>query len=356
MSDSLNISTATESDLHAWDEYMLSQPSSCFYQSSMWARFLTGHLGFGQASLVARRGSKIAGVLPLYLVSRFPLGSKLISIPFNMTAGGVVGDDPQVRRALLARAVDVGRTSGAGYLEIRTSSENAQMAEMGFIEHRPFFYAEIPLIGHDANYKRMAGRKRTYLNSCIRAGMGISERSSLDELHEYYDRVLTPHFKRKGTPLCSFKSLRAIWAHGGPPRENAVLITARLDNAVVGGIILYCYGNTVMLRALASLSQYWQTRVNVALVWAGIEYGYRNHYRVLNYGVSDRDQHGQLQFKKDMGADIKDTFSYTYALRSSPTDLGNFSESRTKFVRKIWTLAPRTLTDLIGPSIANWLC
>lgn len=356
MPNALDISTATESDLHAWDEYVLSQPSSCFYQSSMWARFLTGHLGFGQASLVARRGGKIVGVLPLFLVSKFPLGSKLISIPFNMTAGGVVSEDPEVHAALLKAALETGRNCKAKYLEIRQATGDAQAMAMGFAQRKPFLFGEIPLTGHDENYKRLNPKRRRNLKHCRKAGVRISQSFSLDELRNYYDRVLTPHFKHKGSPWVSFKFLKAIWEQGGPPKRNVVLITARLDDAVIGGNILYCYGDTLMQKIQASLPQYWKMGVNASLVWAGIEYGNLNRYRVLNYGISDRDQHGQLHFKKDMGSDVKDTFSYTYAFHGSPMNLENFSENRTRFVRKIWTLAPRILTDLMGPSISNWLC
>lgn len=352
----MSVSAAAEKDWKEWDDFVLSRPLSYYYQSSSWMRFLSEYVSYGQKSLIARRGGSVTGVLPLFLVSKPLLGSKLISIPFDMTVGGVLSDDADSRSALLARAVETGRLSGCKYIEIRPSSADREALSLGFKEHRPFVWGKIPLTGIEANYKRTDSSRRNDINRCRKSGVEIAERSSINDLRDYYYRVMIPHFREKGTPLFSFDYLKALWLRGGPPEKNMALITARLNNAVIGGIILFRHGNTVTLKALASLPGYRRMGVNAAIGWAGIEYGLRNGCKMLNFGISERDKPGQSHFKQDLGAEIEETFSYTLALGGTPVPLEKFSEDRTRFVRKVWSLLPRAVTGPAGKFITEWLC
>ncbi len=354
--DPVKISFVEEKDWSAWDEYILSMPSSCFYQSSFWAKILAGRKCFEVKSLVARHNNKITGILPLFLVKKPFLGSKLISIPFDMTSGGVVCEDAEVLEILLKYAVNLAVNLQVKYLEIRACDDIAIAEKLGFKLNKPFQCGMIPLIDVDSNYKRLDSSRRNDISRCRRSGIVTSAKTSIADFFNYYAGILAPHFKQRGSPLFSFGFVESILKSVESPKSEVVLISAEFKEKMIGGAILYCYGDTVVLKSLASLPEYRRSGADPAIVWKTIEYGLENNYRSINFGISDRTKPGQIHFKKDLGSEIKDTLSYTYAVKSKPVALDGFSEERTKFIRKIWAHMPNAFTDILSPQIIDWLC
>jgi hypothetical protein len=76
----------------------------------------------------------MAGVLPLFHVPGRLLGSRLVSTPAGVY-GGVLAEDLDAGRALVAEAKRLARQLDVGHLELREPSESAALA--GDAELRP---------------------------------------------------------------------------------------------------------------------------------------------------------------------------------------------------------------------------
>src|SRR5918993_2475233 len=77
----------------ACDRFLLSHPSSLFYSSSKYRRFLLELLGCEDETLVAVDGGVVRGVLPL-LSLRGEKGRVYNSLPYYGSNGGIVVDSP----------------------------------------------------------------------------------------------------------------------------------------------------------------------------------------------------------------------------------------------------------------------
>lgn len=105
-------------DAVACDAYVEAHPCGTPYQTSGWIQALQRNFGHRDFTLVARRGDRLCGILPLLLVESRLTGARLVSTPLA-SYGGALADDAGVAAELVARAKIVARGLGVGHLELR---------------------------------------------------------------------------------------------------------------------------------------------------------------------------------------------------------------------------------------------
>jgi hypothetical protein len=94
----------------AWNDYVQRSPLAIAWQAYEWSNVVAHHYDYDFHPLAVFRGKDIVGILPLYFGS---LGKTIgfISVPFAV-AGGIVGDDEEIRAALLDKAIAMSREEG----------------------------------------------------------------------------------------------------------------------------------------------------------------------------------------------------------------------------------------------------
>ena len=94
----------TEQDNAAWEQFVNGHENAVFYHTLAWRDFV----------LVCEQNGRITGILPMFLV-RFPLlGSKLISQPYDIGAGGPLVSEPTAAIHLADRDMQLARELRAG--------------------------------------------------------------------------------------------------------------------------------------------------------------------------------------------------------------------------------------------------
>jgi hypothetical protein len=91
-----------------WDRFVQESPGVIAWHSYRWADVLAQHYGTEFYPLAVYDGSGICGILPLYRIKTLRSGEALISIP-HFVAGGIVAEREDVRRALLDKAIAMGK-------------------------------------------------------------------------------------------------------------------------------------------------------------------------------------------------------------------------------------------------------
>ncbi|HVS17017.1 MAG TPA: peptidoglycan bridge formation protein FemAB, partial [Planctomycetota bacterium] len=115
---SLEVRPARAADAAAADAFVRAHPRASFFHQSAWGRVVADVFGHAPCSLVAVRGERLVGVLPL-ASCRAPLGAEvLISVPYAVY-GGPLGDDADIESALVRAAVDEADRRGVRRLELR---------------------------------------------------------------------------------------------------------------------------------------------------------------------------------------------------------------------------------------------
>ena len=116
---SLNVSLAGQRDTKAWDDYVGGHPDSFYCLTTAWRDVVEAVYGHRSYYLMAREGTALRGVLPLFLVKSRLFGRVLASGPFA-SAGAVCADDDAAGNALVERAIKVAREQRVGYLELKS--------------------------------------------------------------------------------------------------------------------------------------------------------------------------------------------------------------------------------------------
>lgn len=100
------------------DAYVRAHARGTFFHQSGWRRVVERVYGHDALDVIAWRGERVVGVLPLMLCRR-PFGlSLVVSMPYA-TYGGPLGDDAAIEHALVERAQRLSEELRVGHLELR---------------------------------------------------------------------------------------------------------------------------------------------------------------------------------------------------------------------------------------------
>ena len=114
----IHVCPLEQSDTANWDSFVLSHPSGSFFHQSGWKRVMEKTYGYESHYLLAKRGDRITGIAPAFLVSNWMTGRCLISIPFAVY-GGICAEDDRSRQALVSHLEQLAANLGVEYLEFR---------------------------------------------------------------------------------------------------------------------------------------------------------------------------------------------------------------------------------------------
>src|SRR6185312_782051 len=101
--DSPRIHRLAADETAAWDGFVAGRADGSFFHLSAWRRIFEENFRLRPHYLVAERGGRITGVLPLVEQNSLLFGHGLISAPFCAEAGPLAEDDSS-RAALDAAA------------------------------------------------------------------------------------------------------------------------------------------------------------------------------------------------------------------------------------------------------------
>src|SRR3954454_5232514 len=102
-----------------WSRFLESHPGANLYHTKIWRDLIGEIFGHEPVYLAAEVEGRINGILPLFHVQAPLLGSKLISLPYDIGSGGALAADTASELALVKQAVEIARERKVDYLELR---------------------------------------------------------------------------------------------------------------------------------------------------------------------------------------------------------------------------------------------
>jgi hypothetical protein len=123
---------------------------------------------------------------------------------------------------------------------------------------------------------------------------------------------------------------------------KGALMLADYEGEVIGGVMYLEWQNKLFYKFNASNSQHTSLRPNDLVVWEGMKYGRSKGYEYLDFGVSDWDQEGLLQYKRKFATEEK-TISF---LRHMPAGSPSAKEQQ---IRQLLPQITDLFTDTAVP-------
>lgn len=340
-------------DSRQWIDFLKRHPQANLYHTPEWRDLLVEVFGHSPVYLVAESEGKVSGVLPLFFVRAPFLGSKLISIPYDIGSGGALAADAASERALVEQAVKIAERRKVNYLELRYSAPRDFLESMGFQKSEPVLISEMDLGPEEQVWLKAEKDHRKAVQKAEKRGIEVREAVTLDDYREF-ERVQLQVFRDFGTPPYGSNYFPALWKKLLPAGEVKILLSY-LDGQCVGGLVLFGWGKNLVSKFAACLPHAVPLRAYAALYWRAIQIGIQLGYERLSWGTSSRDQTGLIEFKERWGAVTRPGVLYSLPVRGKIPDISKYYDS-SGLERRVWRKLPIPLTQMGGAILSRWFC
>ncbi len=340
-------------DAAAWHTFISCHDDAVFYHTLAWRDFVHTVFGHRPYYLVCEQGDRITGVLPMFLVSYPMLGSKLISLPYDIGAGGPLAEDVPAASQLARHAMILATQLGVGYLQFRCAGTNAALAQLDLDESEPVILSEIALDNEHDVWSRIEKDHRKAIRKAQTRGVVTREAESLDDYLKFFN-VYLQVFRAFGTPPYGQDYFEHLW-HDLAPAGHARLVLTEVEGRCVGGLLMFAFGRNLTSKFAAVLPEAVPLRAYPALYWRAIEIGLQENFARLSWGTSSRDQTGLIEFKERWGANSTVTAFYDLAVKGRPPNIEKYYDTE-GLVRRLWKKLPLAVTPVLGRRLNRWFC
>jgi len=336
-----------------WTDFVSRHPGATLYHTLDWREVLTRVFGHRPQYLWCEDGGRVLGVLPLFRVSLPLVGSKLISIPYDIGSGGPLAEDDRAERELASRAMELAREQRVGFLEMRCGAARPALERLELERGEPVILSDVALDDREAVWGRIAKDHQKSIKKADRRGVTVREADGLEDYLKFY-RVYLKVFRDFGTPPYAERYFRTLWEvlH---PSGGVRLFVAEAGGRYLGALQLFCWHRRLVSKFAACLPEAVPLRAYPALYWRAMEWGLDNGYEHLSWGTSSRAQSGLIEFKERWGAYSHPAVFYGLPVRGALPDVEKYYESG-GLARAVWRRLPLGITPFLGGLINRWFC
>ena len=341
------------SDTAAWMRFLESHPDAGLYHTPLWRDTIADIFGLTPIYLAAQAGGELTGILPLFYVSAPLMGSKLISIPYDIGSGGALAMDAATEAALVERALEVAREKNVNYLELRYRTPRPALEQLGLQKSEPVLISEMALGSEEQVWAQVEKDHRKAVQKAAKRGIEVREAVTLEDFRAF-ERVQLEVFRDFGTPPYGSNYFPTLWRKLVPEKRVNILL-AYIDGKCAGGLVLFGWGRNMISKFAACVPDAVPLRAYAALYWRAIQLAITLGYQRLSWGTSSADQTGLIEFKERWGAITRPAVLYSLPVRGKVPDISKYYDS-TGIERRIWRKLPIWATQAGGGILSRWFC
>ena len=327
-------------DEAAWDEFVAQHPCGTPFHLIAWKRSIEETFGFRSCYLVATSGSRLCGVLPLFLVRNLIVGKALISSPFAVY-GGILASDEATRQALHIAAIQTGKELRVDRIEFR-NMDRQQCVGLPNVD-RYVAWTQHLTSDEGELLESLPKKTRNVVRKTLKQGFVIRRHAGL----QYFEDLYSSNMRRLGTPSFPhawFKSLvrnfsqmidvSEVWL-GNKPMAASLCFLSK------GDMHIYYAAADTAYNALGPNSFMYFDHLR----WAGT-----HGFTTFDFGRCKRGT-GVYDFKSHWKT-VERELPYQIVPICRP-DIPNFSPTNPKFelMIRVWRRLPLWLTRALGPKI-----
>lgn len=337
----MKIILAENDDLKEWDAYIHAHPNGCVFQTSAWRRVVESTYGHRPFYLMAKNGSAVCGVLPIFLLYGRFFGRVMATSPYA-SSGAVCADNEEVAHALVERAIRLAREHEVNYLELKSRSIT-RCAELQ--HHNDYLNYYMPIDEPDVMWRsRLKKKTRESVRRSEKYGLTLEKGHHL--LDAFY-QVMVVSMRRLGTPVHSKLLYQNIMVSFG---QNANLFAVKYNGIPISISLVLRFRKEFVALIRGSLDEYYHLRPNNFLYWGLFKEAYLSGANSFDLGRSLAGS-GPAVFKESWGAEAKPLYYEYFLNRKKTIPKINQDNPSYNLPRLIWRHIPLSLTKLLGPHL-----
>jgi FemAB-related protein (PEP-CTERM system-associated) len=332
-----------QDDHEAWDRFVCEHSSGSPFHLTAWKKSIEQTFGYESKYLVVVQGSRIRGVLPLFLVKNLLLGKVLISSPFAVY-GGILADSDGAREALCTHVRHMGESLGVQYVELRNAAEEQCTGLPRITRYVTFTQS----IGPDERaILESIPRKTRYmvrkaLEKDLKTRHQVSDPTTFADL---YSRNL----RKLGTPSFPTRFFQTLLENF---RGMADIREVMLGDKVVAAVLSFYFSDQVLPYYGASDPQFNTLAPNNFMYFDLMRWGGQNGYSIFDFGRSKKVK-GSYDFKSHWGM-MERELPYELMLIKRK-QIPNYTPTNPVFQLPIlcWQRLPLSVTRILGPLLVR---
>ncbi len=311
-----------------WLDYVSTHKEATIFHHPNWIRVLEATYNFKSACLACVRNEEVVGILPLLEVRSWLTGKRAVCLPYS-DACVPLSEDPEVGNQLVSYCSDLLQKNQWKHIEIRGAMIYPSLvASARFKTHT----AELNVDSEKVFQQLRKSQVQRGISKSLRSGVRVERRQDLEAMKEFIRlNVLTR--KKHGMPPQPDKF---FWNF----HENLILkgngfvgIAVYEDRIIAASVFLH-FRNCVYYKYGASDESFLKYRPNHLIMWDAVKWGCENGFGSFNFGRTDPDNEGLLDYKRGWGTIESDLVYYRMSGDKQSSDGTNGMVERMKPIMK----------------------
>ncbi len=338
--DDLTVTLATDRQRGEWNAFVDGHPDACGYHEWEWRRVFEASFGHECLYLVARRGNRVEGILPLVFIKSWLFGRSMTSLPF-LNYGGALAESDAASRALLETAATLAQERRCRHIELRHTARHFD--DLPCRQHK----VSMRLSLRNGLWDSLDRKVRNQIRKAEKSQLTVS-RGGAELLDDFY-AVFARNMRDLGTPVYARRFFDEV-LDAFPDRVRVLVV--RLKDVAVAAGLTYRTGTTTEVPWASSVRDYNSLCPNHLLYWHAIESAVAEGCEVFDFGRSTPNE-GTYRFKEQWGATPL-TLHWEYVLfRGGRVPDQSPKNPKFRLAIAAWRRLPVSLTKAVGPPIVR---
>ena len=338
------IQRLSDADVAKWDAFLDTREEATLCHHVRWRRLIEDQFGHQTHYLYATGAAgEVLGVLPLIRLKSRLFGDYMVSMPY-MNYGGAIGSTPDVVRALMQEASQLGERLGVSHIEFRDTQHYAEGWTVR--TDKVVMLLDLPDTP-EALWDAFTPKLRAQIRRPQREQTEVVHGGS--ELLPQFYRVFARNMRDLGTPVYGERFFAAILA--AFPQAARITIVRHAHQPVAAAFTL---GHRARLEIpwASSLREYNPLGVNMLLYWEVLRRAIGDGYRSFDFGRSSADS-GTFRFKKQWGAQPQQLYWHYWLAAGQPLPQLTPSSPKYQLAIRAWKRLPLFVANRLGPHIVK---
>ncbi len=285
--------------VNAWDEFVANHPDGTIYHTALWKRILERSFRHIECKLflVKDKRGEILGGLPIYLVSSYLLGKRLVSVPFGLF-GGPLSKNREIEDKLILSAVQWLHNAKLKSIEIRLSPERHLHQDF---QYSDFFKTHLLDITQPKDELLKNCKKNVFygLKKAYKSNNVFEEACNKSDLSVFYN-LLSRSRKRLGLPALPYTFFSNLW-DALYDKGFLKLFFAKKHGDILGTHLVLLFKDVLYSEYKCSELTARRENVDYFLEWETILFAKKIGKKIYNFGRTAGDNKGLLFYKSRWG-------------------------------------------------------